>query len=56
VWVLFTVERAVFNTLGAGALVTWRTGHAGFWLACGCATWIAALLGLALRGAARRPD
>lgn len=49
--VLFTVERAVFNTLGAGPLVAWWTNHPGLWLACCTGGWSAIILGLGLRAA-----
>ena len=52
--VLFSVERAVFNTLGAGTLVTWWTQHPVLWLASCLFAWAAGMLALALR-AARAP-
>ncbi len=52
--VLFAVERAAFNTLGAGPLVTWWTAHAGAWLTCCIGLWVAAMYLCALGGARRR--
>lgn len=54
--VLFSLERAVFNTLGAGELVSWWTQHAGLWFGCCVTLWLGALLTAALLGASRRGD
>lgn len=53
--VLFDVERAAFNTLGAGPVVAWWTAHAGLWLTCCVLFWAGAMYACALGGARRRP-
>ncbi|HEY0947513.1 MAG TPA: hypothetical protein VGD81_19680 [Opitutaceae bacterium] len=56
VTVLFTVERAAFSGINAGALTTWWVGHAPAWLAALLGTWGAGSVAMAWLGASRRME
>ena len=51
--VMFHLENAAFNTMGAGRLVSWWTRHSALWLACCLAGWTALTLAAAIVAARR---
>jgi len=56
VTVLFSVERAAFGSLNAGALTNWWSAHSVLWLAFLCVTWTAAGGILGWLGIRRKTD
>lgn len=56
VTVLFGLEGAAPNGIGATPLIAWWLGHGGLWLCALLAAWIAASFGASVAGARRRLD